>query len=110
MPVEMAKLLRAYHLLEAGDAEIEAMLHDNLLQSIQNHSSYISNEDLYEIFLTFVITRGGSRELYKTMEYLLNFRLAKIGEDKELVSKFFAAASKSGLVSSATLLDMAKYV
>jgi len=110
VPVEMAKLLRAYHVMEVGDKEIEAMLHDNLLQCVQKHSSLISNEDLFEIFLTFVITRSGTRELYKTLEYLINFRLPKIGQDSELALKFYDAANKSGLVSSETLLDMAKYV
>jgi hypothetical protein len=106
----MAKLIRSYHLLHIQDKEVSTMLHNNLLLSLQNHSIHISNDDLYEIFLTMNITRTGSREMYKTLEYILNIRLPKIAEDAPLIKKFFAVVNKSGLVAQSTLMQMAKYV
>ena len=86
------------------------MLHDNLLLSIQYHSDQVNNEDLYEILLTMNISRSGSREMYKTLEYILCLRLKKIAEDVDLFKKIYEMLTKSGLVSQDTLILMGKFI
>lgn len=103
----MSKLLRSLHIMNYVDKEIHEVLHSNILQSLQHHSVHIDNNDLYDIFLTMNITRSGSREMYKTLEYIINIRLVSIGEDNDLLNKFFATANKSGLLSQETILRIA---
>lgn len=99
----MAKIISAFHLMRITDKEVVTALHDNILLSLQNHSNLISDDDLFEIFKAMCVSRCGSREMHKTIEYILSFRLQRISENKELLEKFFEIGNKSGLISPATL-------
>lgn len=99
----MAKLILAYHHLKVNDKAVVSALHDNILLCLQNHSNLISDEDLFEIFKAMCVSRSGSREMHKTIEYILSFRVKRIAENKEMIQNFFDIGNKSGLISPATL-------
>ena len=82
-----------------------------ILANLQKNSDKISDENLLEILLTFCMTRRGSRELHKTIEYIVNIRVERIGkENAELLGKFYVLYTNSGLVSPDTLRKIEIYL
>jgi hypothetical protein len=102
-PVEMAKIILTFHSMRVTDKELTTALHDNILLSLQNHSNLISDEDLLEVFEAMCACRCGTREMHKTIEYILSFRLLRIAENRDILKRFYDVGNKSGLITPATL-------
>lgn len=94
--------------MRINDKEVATALHDNILLSLQNHSNLISDEDLLEIFKAMCISRCGTREMHKTIEYILSFRLERLSENRELLDQFYEIGNKSGLITPATLQSISQ--
>jgi hypothetical protein len=99
----MSKIILALHQIRFADKELVTALHDNILLSLQNHTNLISDEDLLEVFEAICASRCGSREMHKTIEYILSFRLLRIAENRDMLSRLHDVGNKSGLISPATL-------
>lgn len=99
----MSKIILAYSAMRVTDKELVSALHDNILLSLQNHSNLISDEDLLEVFEAMCASRCGSREMHKTIEYIISFRLLRIAENRDMLKRFYDVGNKSGLITPATL-------
>lgn len=64
---------------------------------------------MYEIALSFNISRDASREFYKVLEFVLRKRLPDIGKNKHLVQKLFEVYSRSALCSPSFIGDIEFY-
>jgi hypothetical protein len=99
----MGKIILTFQALRVVDKELVSALHDNILLSLQNHSNLISDDDLLEVFEAMCTSRCGSREMHKTIEYIVSFRLLRIAENRDLLKRFYEVGNKSGLITPATL-------
>lgn len=106
-PVEMAKILRAEHTLKIEDKEIASVLLNHILVSLQEYSHLLSNEDFYEVYFSLHKTRQGSREMYRTLDYIMSLRLPEIIKDTQLTRKLYAVAGTSGLTDPELLRHLA---
>jgi hypothetical protein len=97
--MEMAKLCKAMYILEKEGHPLFKMVENLVLGGLRDVGDKLSHEELYEIALSFNLTRTGSREFYKVLEYTLRNRMQEIGKDKQMARKLFEMYSRSALCS-----------
>jgi hypothetical protein len=56
-PFEMAKLVRTFYVLEIKDTKLFDTFENHIMASVQNFSQFITDEHLFEIYLTYCMTR-----------------------------------------------------
>lgn len=108
-PIEMAKLARALYILEHEKRPAFRTLENLILSGIKLQGHELSIEELYEIVLTFNMTRTASREFYKTLEMALRVRLEEIGKDQLMSQKLFEIYTRSALCSPSFVKELENY-
>lgn len=105
--MEMSKILRAHHTIQVEDKELSGVFLNHILVSLQQYSHLLDQEDFYEVFFSLHKTRQGSREMYRTLDYILSLRLPEIIKDTQLTRRFYAVAGTSGLTDPELLKHLA---
>ena len=98
-PSELAQLAKSFYIFEKEDLPIFKEIESMIIWLFQNDPDILTKEDLYQIVFCFTVTRMGSRQFYKILEFSLTLKLKELGKDPELSDKLFQMFDKSGLCS-----------
>ena len=108
---ELMRLTRALYNLEFDEeSEIMKLSEESALYTIRNHWDELAVQEYFQIFLTFHMTRHGSRELYKLLEIGFLQRLEDFKEDLEYLRKISMILSTSGLAHPDSIVQLHKYI
>lgn len=108
-PMEIAKLYRAMYILEHERLPLYKQLEDLTLGGLRQAGSELSAEELYEIALSFNMSRTASREFFKIQEFILRARMPEIGQNKHMARKLFEIYTRSALCSPSFIKEIEFY-
>lgn len=98
-PYELAQLAKSLYIFEKEDLPIFKQIESMIIWLFQNDPDILTKEDLYHIVFCFTVTRMGSRQFYKILEFSLTLKIFELGKDPILSEKLFQMFDKSGLCS-----------
>lgn len=108
---ELMRLTRAVHNLEfREEPEMLALAQERALAHIKHGWQLLSVQEYFQLFLTFHLTRHGSRELYKLLELTFTQRLEDFKEETDYLRKISSILSTSGMCDPESVLLIDNYV
>jgi len=97
------------YILEYERLPLFKQLEDLTLGGLRQAGASLTPEELYEIALSFNMSRMASREFFKVLEYIIRDRMAEIGQDKHTARKLFEIYSRSALCSPGFIKEIEFY-
>ena len=94
----LALIGKAYHITENDDKAFEALLERHVISSLKRLDQ-LTTEDLYEVASSYNVTRTGSRELYKILEFVIRDKLEEIAKNTDVARGLYYLYTTSGLCS-----------
>jgi len=70
----------------------------------------VSLDEFVEVVKSYTVTRIGSREIYKVMDFWIQFRWDDVIMDRELATEIYSYFYESGLISTKTISGLRKFV
>ena len=104
------KIKKAYYILEVDNKELFDMIEGISIYLLKNYSADLTNDQLYEIVLSYNMTRKGTREMYKLLEFIIGTKLNALNDNPELLKKIYIIYRDSGLCSEHFLDTLSKLV
>lgn len=99
-PIDLAKIVKSYYILEVLEPEDDFFL--TLEKKIVAHLKdlkNVKNEELMEFVRCFCVTRNGSREFYKLLELVINYKFKELAKNQDYIEGMYKFYSTSGFCS-----------
>ncbi len=94
----LSMVAKAYHITENDDKQFEAVLERHVINNLKRMDD-LTIEDLFEVVSSYNVTRIGSRELYKILEFVLREKMGDIAKNPEIARGMYYLYTTSGLCS-----------
>lgn len=99
-PSDLAKIVKSYYILEAIESNDDFFrVMEKRIVSYLKDIKNIKNEELLEFVRCYCVTRNGSREFYKLLELVVDYRFKELIKNPEYVKGIFNFYSTSGFCS-----------
>jgi len=94
----LSQIAKAYHITENDDKQFEGVLERHVINNLKKMDE-LTNEELFEVVSSYNVTRIGSRELYKVLEFVLREKMGDIAKNPEIARGMYYLYTTSGLCS-----------
>jgi len=94
----LSSISKAYHITENDDKQFESILEKHVIINLRKIDQ-LTAEDVFEVASSYNVTRIGSRELYKLLEFIIREKMEDIAKKPEIARGLYYLYTTSGLCS-----------
>ena len=103
--IQQCNLVKALNIMDFNDSKLNNILEKHIVNTLKDIKNIKINE-ITEILITYCITRNGSRELYRLLELVINYKLKSIAKDPKILNKIHICYMTSGFCNNDLLLKI----
>lgn len=105
--VDLANISKSYYIMEVLNSQDEffQIIEKKIVQHLKNLNN-VKNEELIEFVKCFCVSRNGSREFYKLMELVVEYKLKDLIRIPDYISILYNFYSTSGFCSPQLLTKL----
>lgn len=94
----LALIAKAYHITENDDKQFEGILERYVINGLKRLDQ-VNVDELFEVASSYNVTRVGSREIYKILEFVIREKFEAIAKKPEVARGLYFLYTTSGLCS-----------